>query len=258
MTDVFERYSAYYDLLYRDKDYSAEADYVVQTLRTVDSAAVNLLEFGSGSGRHGRLLAKRGFDVFGVERSESMVAAASKLTPGGFKAGSGSFECIKGDIRTVQLNRVFDAVLSLFHVVSYQTSNSDVLQTFSNAARHSRPQGLFLFDVWHGPAVLGERPSVRVKRVEDENTRLTRIAEPELDTNSNVVTVRYTIFAESKADGHMTTFRENHRMRYFFPVEIGFLAKQSGFEVEKTEEFLTRQRPSENSWGVMYLLRKHA
>ena len=51
---------------------------------------------------------------------------------------------------------------------------------------------------------LNERPSVRVKRVEDENTRLTRIAEPELDVNAGVVTVRYSMLAESKVDGRLT------------------------------------------------------
>jgi hypothetical protein len=36
------------------------------------------------------------------------------------------FQCLAGDIRTVQLGCTFDAVLSLFHVVSYQIGNADV------------------------------------------------------------------------------------------------------------------------------------
>ena len=118
--------------------------------------------------------------------------------------------------------------------------------------------GIFLFDVWHGPAVLKERPSVRVKRIEDDKTRLTRIAEPEMDTNTNSVTVRYTMLAESKADRRLTTFGEEHKMRYLFPTEIEFLASQTGFQVERSEEFLTRDIPSESTWGVAYLLRKVA
>ncbi len=117
-------------------------------------------------------------------------------------------------------------------------------------------EGSFFFDVWHGPAVLWERPIVRVKRVEDENTRLTRIAEPKLDINAGVVTVNYTILAESKRDGKLTTFTEDHHMRYLFPSEIQFLAQQSGFSILRTEEFLTGKAPSESSWGVAYLLQK--
>lgn len=252
---VFERYSAYYDLLYKDKDYVAEAAYIATALRGKNRGVRKVLEFGSGTGRHGRLLAQEGFDVFGVERSSEMVRVAHGTLMAS-SAAVGSFDCMEGDIRTVHVEGKFDAVISLFHVVSYQTGNRDVLQTFANAARHLPQNGIFLFDVWHGPAVLLERPSVRIKRVEDDYTRVTRIAEPVLDTDASTVTVRYTIFAESKADGRFTTFDEEHRVRYFFPREIEFIAAQSGFTLERREEFLTGKEPSENSWGVAYLLRK--
>ena len=74
------------------------SDYVARTLRSVTSNARTLLEFGSGTGRHGRLLARRGFDVVGIERSESMVAEARR-TPSPFSQISGSFDCKKGDIK---------------------------------------------------------------------------------------------------------------------------------------------------------------
>ena len=47
-------------------------------------------------------------------------------------------------------------------------------------------------------------------------------------------------------------------MRYFFPDEIDEFAEDSGFKVERSEEFLTGNVPSENTWGVCYLLRKNA
>src|SRR5262245_20319947 len=126
---AFQHYSTCYDLLYGDKDYAAEADYVAHTLRDADPTARHLVEFRSGTGRHGRLLEERGFRVFGLERSESMIAAARKK-PAFSQTGAGSFECVQGDIRTVRLDRVFDGVVALFHVVSYQTGNLEVLQTF--------------------------------------------------------------------------------------------------------------------------------
>jgi SAM-dependent methyltransferase len=192
---VFQRYSQYYDLLYRDKDYEAEVEYVARTLRSAAPAVQRLLEFGSGTGRHGRLLARQGFQVFGIERSQRMVAEAQRHAVSR-PAGDGGFACCQGDIKTVDLGNVFDAVISLFHVVSYQTCNADLIATFRNAARHLKGGGIFFFDVWHGPAVLRERPSVRVKRIEDENLRVTRIAEPKLDVNAGVVTVVYTILAD--------------------------------------------------------------
>ena len=86
--------------------------------------------------------------------------------------------------------------------------------------------------------------------------RLTRIAEPDLDVNAGLVTVNYTVLAESKINGRLTTFGEVHRMRYLFPSEVELLATQTGFRVEHSEQFLTGMPPSENSWGVTYFLQK--
>ena len=54
----------------------------------------------------------------------------------------------KGDIKTY-LEKKFNAVISIFHVVSYQTSNNDVFDLLNNASRHLNKGGLFLFDVWY-------------------------------------------------------------------------------------------------------------
>ena len=256
--DAFQRYSAYYDLLYRDKDYAAEANYVAHTLRSASPGIETVLELGSGTGRHGRLLAGQGFSVFGIEGSESMVAAAQRMAIEYSGGARGSFDCIHGDIRKVAMRRTFDAVISLFHVMSYQISNRDVRSAFDSAGRHLDSGGLFFFDVWHGPAVLHERPAVRVKRTEDESTRVTRIAEPTLDVNANTVTVRYTVLAEAKGTGLLTSFGEIHHIRYFFPTEISMLAEQAGFEVVRNEEFLSSAPASEGSWSVAYLLRRQS
>jgi len=49
---LFERYAAYYDLLYRDKDYAAEVDYVLHTLHEAAPQIKAVLELGCGTGRH--------------------------------------------------------------------------------------------------------------------------------------------------------------------------------------------------------------
>jgi SAM-dependent methyltransferase len=261
---VFEAYSRYYDLLYTDKDYIGEADYVAATLARNEITRGALLEFGSGTGKHGRLLAAKGFEVIGIERSPEMVAVATgSPIPGPLNPDSdahhrrsGSFSCRNGDIRSARVDQSFDAVLALFHVVSYQTSNDDVRGVFASAAAHLSARGLFFFDVWHGPAVLTQRPTVRVKRMEDAKTRILRVAEPEIDTNRNLVTVNYTVLVEDRTSNRWHNFKEAHAMRYFFPPEIALLAAESGFDIVRSEEFFTGTVPSESTWSVAYLLRK--
>ena len=253
---IFQKYSAFYDLIYRDKDYAAEADYVARAVRSARPGARSVLELGSGTGRHGRLLAATGFDVHGIERSADMVAVANRAPASPVLETGGSFNCEVGDARSANLGRTFDAVIALFHIISYQTTNEDLEAAFRVAAHHLVHGGVFLFDVWHGPAVLTERPTERVKNVADERFEVTRTARPELDSNRSTVKVAYEMQCKDRQSGAIICFSEEHLMRYLFPTEIDILARSCGMRVLRTEEFLTGRPPSSSSWGVAYLLQK--
>ena len=243
----FDAYSTYYDLLYRDKDYVSEVDYVNELLISRGLNVCDILEFGSGTGKHGRLLANYGYKVFGIELSPEMVSLADQTE---------GFVCQQGDICSVQLGRTFDAVLSLFHVISYQVTNQSVKAVFSRAAEHLSPGGLFIFDVWYSPAVHNHRPSVRVKRMKDEAICITRIAEPLLRPNDNIVDVKYSIFVEDISSGLIQTFSELHPMRHFSLPEIDLFAEYSGFERLSAETFMSGAPVSEDTWAICLVLRK--
>ena len=70
---VFQEYAEYYDLIYQDKDYLSETDYVISLIEKYHPNSENVLELGSGSGIHGRILASKGFKVSGIERSQHMI-----------------------------------------------------------------------------------------------------------------------------------------------------------------------------------------
>ena len=244
---VFNAYSRYYDLLYSDKDYVGEAAYIQNLLVHNGISQGALLEFGSGTGKHGCLLAANGFIVHGIERSAAMVADSHKAS---------GFSCEQGDIGTAKMGTTYDAVLSLFHVISYQTTNAQLQGVFANAAEHLTVGGLFVFDFWYSPAVFAQKPSVRMKRMANDDVEITRFAEPKLYPNENRVDVLYTIFARDVASDAVKTFQEIHPMRHFSLPEIDLLAGVHGFERIQTEEFFTGNEPSENTWGVCALLRK--
>lgn len=243
--NVFEEYSRYYDLLYLDKDYEAESKYIIELMSRNGIFDGEILEFGSGTGKHGRLLAEAGFKVHGIELSNDMVERAV-VTPG--------FSCQQGDIRSIQMNQTYSAVLSLFHVVSYQANNIDIQMVFSRAAEHLNSGGLFIFDFWYTPAVYAMKPSIRIKRFSDTNLEITRIAEPEVKCNENVVDVNFSILANS--DGVFSSVKESHQMRHFSLPEIDLISHITGFERVHSEEFLTGYEPGENTWGVCVVLKK--
>ena len=73
---VFEKYSDYYDLIYKEKDYNAEAKYVHGLINRNGKNCKNILEFGSGTGKHANVLAKLGYRIHGIELSKHMVSKA--------------------------------------------------------------------------------------------------------------------------------------------------------------------------------------
>lgn len=246
-TLVFNAYSRYYDLLYRDKDYLSEVNYIQSLLLHHGIADGDLLELGSGTGKHGYLLAEKGYVVHGIERSHEMVAQA-KTTAG--------FSCQQGDVREVQMARSYAAVFSLFHVVSYLTDNASVRAVFDRAAEHLETGGIFIFDFWYSPAVYAQRPETRVKRMEDSQVEIVRIAEPKSYPNLNRVDVKYTIYARDRENDEMQIFSEMHEMRHFSLLEIDLLADASGLRRVRSEEFLTSQEPSDTTWGICVILQK--
>jgi SAM-dependent methyltransferase len=244
---LFNSYSEYYDLLYRDKDYQGESDYVKKLLINHGIKQGNILEYGSGTGRHACLLAAAGYRVYGIELSAEMVAKA--------QAAEG-FTCQQGDICTARLEKKFDVVLSLFHVMSYQTNNNDIQAVFARAAEHLNAGGIFVFDFWYSPAVISQRPLIRVKRMIDSRIEITRIAEPKIYPNENRVDVHYTIYSRDIKNGTIQTMTETHPMRHFSLPEIDLLANAHGFERVNTEEFLTGNPAGENTWGVCVTLKR--
>lgn len=242
-------YAAYYNLLYREKDYAGEAAYIDGLVRQHCPAAQSILNLGCGTGQHDVELIKLGYqEGVGVDRSKEMLALAEARLQGMDIAPPLSFCC--GDVRTIRLNREFDAVLSLFHVVSYQQSDADLAAVFATAAGHLAQGGLFVFDCWYGPAVLHQLPSVRVKRLEDAAVSVTRIAEPVMHTAENSVDVRYQLFIKDKLTGQVEEIHETHRMRYLFLPEIRSLFQAAGMNMVFAQEWRTGKDPGCDTWGV--------
>lgn len=244
---VFETYSKYYDLLYKDKNYNAESRYIVNLLKQFKMRGQRILELGSGTGKHATLLSKYGYKIVGIERSAEMVSKAKQ---------DKNFKCVIGDITTITLNKKFDAVLSLFHVVSYVTTNKSLQSLFNHTYAHLTKNGLFIFDIWYSPAVIFNQPELRVKKMADKDIEITRIADPEIFENLNEVKINYTIYITDKKTKAISKIEETHIMRHFSIPELTFLANQHGFIVEHAEEFLTKNVPSQNTWGVCFVLRK--
>lgn len=245
----FGDYSTYYNLLYRDKDYQGEVDYVCGLFSRFGEDIGSTLNLGCGTGRHDKLFSESGLDVCGVDLSEDMLSVARSNY-------SAEVEFHQGDARTVRLEKQFDSVTALFHVMSYQTTNEDLLAVLETANCHLKPGGLFVFDCWYGPGVLSDPPVTRVKRMSGDTAKVTRLAESEQEPNENLVSVNYEILVEEKATLAPKRMRETHKMRYLFVPEVKLLSRFSGFDFVHYETWMTGEIPKLGTWNVVFVLSK--
>lgn len=237
-------YAQHYDIFYRDKNYKAEADYVADLIRCHRPGSKTILDLGCGSGRHDDCFAEMEFSTVGVDFSSEMIQLGMKRS----LHADGKQKFVLGDIRQVRLDSTFDAVVSLFHVMSYQTANQDVNDAFATARSHLSLGGLFIFDFWYGPAVLTDRPVVRCKEFCADGLTVVRVAEPELLHDRNLVRIVYNIFAKEAGEGRYSNSSEIHTMRYFFEPELHELCRGHGFEVVGMHGWMTDRAPDLSTW----------
>lgn len=256
MSKVFDSYAAYYDLLYRDKDYFGEAEYVAGFIRMNAPEAKRILELGCGTGAHAEHFARMGYSVLGVDISHSMLVRAEQRRANTMPRDLAQrLRFQRGDVRDFRAdNETFDVVLSLFHVFSYQIGNEDLQSAFKTAFASLKPGGILIFDFWYGPAVLTQRPDVRVRRLEDNNIEVLRLAEPVMYPNENRVQVNYTVQIKEK-DGELQQIQESHNMRYLFLPEIEQVSSPY-FKTVSSCGWMKSEQPGINDWAAVVVLQK--
>lgn len=248
---VFQDYAYYYNLFYQDKDYKAEAETVDKLLKRYHPRIKNIINFGCGTGRHDLELAKLGYQCKGIDMSPLMIKIARKNSD----VDENGIEFEVADVRNYETEQKYDAVISLFHVMSYQNTNEDILNAFRSArkALNNHAEGYFFFDVWYGPGVLSDKPCVRVREIEDEENRLIRIARPVMHDKENLVDVNYEVLVINKQSSKVQVINEVHKMRYFFKPELEFLLKEAGFELLENIDCQTLGETDFDSWTSYFI-----
>ena len=248
---IFKDYSKYYNVLYKDKNYKAETDYVIDLIKQFNPEANSILNLGCGTGSHDFIFANKGFDITAVDLSYDMIDVANAK-----KKTNTTIAFLQGDMRSIRLNKRVDVVLSLFHVMSYQTTNEDLSNAMQTAHSHLKKDGLFIFDCWYGPGVLTDRPSVRNKTFEDENYLVKRLSTPKMYANENCVDVIFDVNIVDKKTQQQFELNEVHKMRYLFLPEIIYFFNSNGFELLLSEEWLTKKELTYNSWNATFVAQK--
>jgi len=248
---TFKDYAYYYNAFYQREKYKEEAAHLDKLLKRYGKNILTLINYGCGTGRHDIELVNLGYQCQGIDVSTDMIGIAKANA----KKEKVEIDYFAADIRHFNSEKKYDAVISLFHVMSYQNSNKDVVDSFSSARGALNKDGLFIFDVWYGPGVLSDKPGIRVKEAEDDKNRLVRIARPVMHDKTNIVDVCYEIFVINKETGNTYSVYETHRMRYFFRPELEFFLKEAGFELIDNLDCKTLEDTDFTSWTSYFIAR---
>lgn len=245
----FQDYAYYYNAFYQDKDYREEAKQIDVLIKKYGTNIVKIINYGCGTGKHDIELSRLGYHCTGIDLSPLMVNIAQENV----KNENLSIDFSVADIRNYEAKKTYDAVISLFHVMSYQNSNQDILAAFRAARKALDKGGLFIFDVWYGPGVLSDKPEVRVKEINNDRYKLIRIARPIMHDKTDVVDVCYQVFVIDKKSKEIKTIEEVHSMRYFFRPELEMMLEKTGFELVDNLDCGTLKETSYDSWTSYFV-----
>ena len=140
----YEALAAVYDRLNGDVDYEALADFAAATFARYGVSPELVLDLGCGTGGLTFPLARRGYDMIGVDGSADMLSKAYERRVAENAPGV-LFLC--QDMRAFELYGTVGAVVSSLDCMNYLTGSGDLEKCFSLVHNYLDPGGVFLFDV---------------------------------------------------------------------------------------------------------------
>ena len=216
--ELFENYSEQYDRESFVRGTIGECNFIEREINYDQTKRI--LDLGCGTGRHSIELAKRGYDVTGIDLSESQLNRAKE------KAATQNlainFE--KHDARELTFDREFGLVIMLcegaFPLMETDEMNFQILR---NAANALKPQGKLIFTTLNGLFPL-------FHSVKDFLTSATESGNARYDRNSfDLMTFRDRSTIQIEDDSGNTKELECNE-RYYVPSEITWLLKTLNFK----------------------------
>jgi SAM-dependent methyltransferase len=133
---MYDELASWWPLLSPASEYEEEAAFYARMLDEACERPIRtVLELGSGGG-HNASHMKRRYDMVLVDLSPGMQAVSRALNP--------ECEHVIGDMRTIRLDRMFDAVF-VHDAVCYMTTESDLRMAIATAFVHCAPGGAAVF-----------------------------------------------------------------------------------------------------------------
>lgn len=105
----------------------------------------NILDMACGAGRHSILLAKKGFNVTGIDLSENLLSEAMNIA----SKEKLDIKFVKSDIRKFNTENKFNLILNLFTSFGYFEKDEDNFLVLTKAFELLKTSGFFILDFFN-------------------------------------------------------------------------------------------------------------
>ena len=140
----YEALAASYDGLTRDIPYEKYLRFFKTLLRRHGVTATTVLDLACGTGSLSVLLAKHGYRVLGVDRSEEMLTVAAEKA---MELEENQPFFVAQPMQRLRIHEPVDACVCALDSINYVTKPQDVQKAFRCVYKRLRPGGLFVFDI---------------------------------------------------------------------------------------------------------------
>ena len=248
MSEAYSTLARFYDLS-MEVDYDEWVSYLLALNDRHGHVPLNIIDLGCGTGNLTLPLAKRGYQLTGVDLSPEMVTVAQD------KALEVGLEVpfFVADLRTFSLpGQVFDTAISGCDVLNYLTLESELRQAFQAVHKLLVPGGLWLFDL-NSAHKLSE--IYGNQSYADLQNDFSYFWDNSYDPEKGIVTMDLTFFVQIEGNTYERK-TEQHRQKLWIPEQIQVLAPETGFVVRGCYDFLTMESYSENTERWQFVLQR--
>lgn len=138
--EAYSSFAQVYDMFMDNVPYDVWADYISDRLKEYGITNGTLLDLGCGTGKITRLMAKKGYDMIGIDNAIEMLEIAQS------HEGENILYLLQ-DMVELELYGSVDAVYSACDCLNYITNEDDLLCVFENVSRYLEKDGIFIFDM---------------------------------------------------------------------------------------------------------------
>ena len=182
-----------------------------------------ILDLACGEGTFAVVMAKKGFQVMGIDLSPQMLQFARKRA----EKENVNVEFFLHDMRSLPFEERFDLVTCWYDSLNYLLELEDLEKTFAGVWQALKKAGLFIFDMntIYGLAINWQRYPCNIQQ---DTPELLEIHRPSYDFEKNIATLRIVGFVKERR--RWTRMDEEHKERGYSLEEIRQCLKKAGLK----------------------------